>query len=473
MIPRRTQSARLVVALLLLSSTTWASRPAISPEEYRARRATVLSRMDSSSIAVFRANDTDQRNGDVNYRYRQNSNFLYLTGCDEWGATLVLVPSGLTLKDNRIVREILFVTGGSSQWTGDRLGVEGAMKELGFGAEGTLSEALPHEEFSEVFARAIAGRKTLYYAHSLPEVVNDPVSGKRFVTSREIRNELKAKYPELELKNLNSVLSEMRSIKSPAEIALLQAAIDATTAAQIEAFKSCEPGMKEFELQAVIEYCFARLGAEYTGFPSIVGSGPNSQILHYEANRREMLDGDVVLMDIGAEFGGYSADVTRTIPVNGTFSEAQRAIYAIVLEAEEAAIREMVVGASANAAQKKAYEVLAQGLMELGIINDAKGLSKYCPHGVSHPIGLEVHDVGVMGAPLKAGMVLTIEPGLYIPAGSPCDERYWNVGIRIEDDVLVTTEGPKVLSLQAPRSMEEIERVMKKKGIGNQPVGDR
>ncbi len=445
----------------------------ISPSEYQARRDTLMSRMEDGSLAVFRSAETKNRNGDVDYRYRQNSSLLYLTGCAEPGATLVLVPGGVRVDSVTVARALLFVRPAEHMWTGERLGVEGATEALGFGTVDPRAIALPSDQFPETFARAMTGVRTLYYAHTLPDAVNDPVSGKRFITAREIRNELTTRYPGVTVKNLNRLLGVMRFVKSPAELRLLQHAIDATTDGQIEAMKSCEPEMKEFELQAVVEYCFTRRGAEYVGFPSIIGSGPNALFFHYDADRRQMRSGDLVVMDLGAEYHGYSADVTRTIPVNGTFSPEQRAVYEIVLQAHDEAAREMRTGAMPDLASKRAFAVLAAGLKRLGIIKEDHEVRTYCPHGVSHPVGLEVHDVGQSGEPLPRNAVLTMEPGLYIPEGSPCDRKYWNIGIRIEDDVLVTDEGGKFLSGNAPRTVDDIERLMKKKGIGNLPVGSR
>jgi Xaa-Pro aminopeptidase len=231
--------------------------------------------------------------------------------------------------------------------------------------------------------------------------------------------------------------------------------------------------MYEYELQAVIEYCFAKNGAEYQGFPSIVGSGPNSCILHYEANRRKMQDGDVVVMDIGAEVEGYSADVTRTIPVKGTFSQAQREIYEIVLRANEESIKEFKPGASPTSPSQKAYDIIAEGLMKLGITKNKDDARTYYMHGLSHHIGLDVHDPGPWGKPYAPGMILTDEPGIYIPEGSPCDKKYWNIGVRIEDDVLITPEGNRVLSAGAPKSVKDIESLAKKKGLGNVKIGDK
>ena len=445
----------------------------IAPAEYRDRRDTLMSRMEDASVAVFRAAEAKNRNGDVDYRYRQNSSLLYLTGCTETGATLLLVPGGVRIDSVTTARAVLFVRPAGHGWTGENLGVEGAADALGFGTIDPTARALPSDQFAEIFARAMVGARTLYYVHTLPDIVLDPVSGKRFVTAREVRNELASRFPGVALKNLYRLLGAMRLVKSPEELRLLQHAIDATTDGQIEAMKSCEPDWYEYQLQAVVEYCFARRGAEYVGFPSIIGSGPNALSFHYDADRRQMRSGELVVMDIGAEYHGYSADVTRTIPVSGKFSPEQRALYEIVLQAHDEAIREMRTGALPEASSKRAFAVLTGGLKRLGIITEDREVRTYCPHGVSHPIGLEVHDVGQSGDPLPRNAVLTMEPGLYVPEGSPCDRKYWNIGIRIEDDVLVTDEGGNVLSGNAPRTVDDIERLMQKKGIGNQPVGSR
>ncbi len=240
----------------------------------------------------------------------------------------------------------------------------------------------------------------------------------------------------------------------------MQKAIDATVSGCIEAMKSCEPGMYEYELQAAVEYCYTRSGCEYYGFPSIIGSGPNALNFHYDANRRQMNSGELVVMDIGAEYHGYSADVTRTIPVNGTYSPAQKEIYELVLNAQNSAIKEVKSNTPMNVSGKKAMEVLGEGLIKLGIIQDKNDVKKYCPHGVSHFVGLDVHDVGSTER-LLPGMVFTIEPGLYIPDSSNCNKKYWGIGIRIEDDILVTENGCKILSEAAPRTIGEIEILMK------------
>jgi Xaa-Pro aminopeptidase len=244
-------------------------------------------------------------------------------------------------------------------------------------------------------------------------------------------------------------LARLRLVKDDLEIAHIQRAIDITAAGLLETMASARPGMYEYELEAVIEYIAQRNGSLRMGFDSIVGSGPNSCILHYNTNRRKTEAGDLVLMDVGAEWAGYSADITRTIPISGTFTPRQREIYEAVLAAQKAAIEQCVVGNTLRKIHATARAVLAE-----------KGLAKHYFHGTSHWLGLDVHDVGNYMTPLKPGMVLTVEPGVYIDAE--------NLGIRIEDDILVTEKGPIVLSRKIPRSVEAIEAWMKRDGIGTQ-----
>jgi len=215
--------------------------------------------------------------------------------------------------------------------------------------------------------------------------------------------------------------------------------------------------------------CLQNWGAEYPAFPSIIGSGENSVILHYTSNRKRINDGDLIVIDIGAEYHNYCADITRTIPANGKFSPEQREIYEIVLKAQEETIRLVRPGVSFVELQLKASEIIADGLLKLGIIKSKNEVNKYFMHGVTHHLGLDVHDIGIPGN-LEPGMVITVEPGIYIPAGSECDPKYWNIGVRIEDDVLVTETGCVVLSSDAPKTIDEIERLMKRRGIGNEPI---
>ena len=269
---------------------------------------------------------------------------------------------------------------------------------------------------------------------------------------------------------LRATLDDLRAVKTPDEMALLQRAIDITVEAHREAMRSIEPGMAEYEAEALIEYVFKRNGAEEPGFPSIVGSGENTPVLHYETNRRTMAAGDLVVMDVGAEVRGYSADVTRTVPVDGTFSPEQRAIYELVLRAQEAGIEATRAGRSFQDPGRAATEVIANGLMELGLIAEPAGVRRFFYHGTSHYLGLDVHDVGT-GGPLRPGEVITVEPGVYIAPAEDVDPKWWNVGVRIEDDVLVTDGDPVVLSAGAPREVEAIEALMRERGLGNEPAG--
>ncbi len=269
---------------------------------------------------------------------------------------------------------------------------------------------------------------------------------------------------------LRTRLDALRTVKTSEELALLRRAIEITAAAHREAIRSIEPGMYEYEVEALIEYVFHRNGAESPGFPSIVGSGENAVILHYETNRRQMQAGDLVVIDIGAEYHGYTADVTRTVPVSGRFSPEQRAIYDIVLRAQEAGIRAVRAGAPFGAADQAARAVVAQGLQQLGLLGRDGNVRRFFNHGTSHYLGLMVHDVGT-GGPLAPGTVITVEPGIYIPPAPDVDRKWWHIGVRIEDDVLVTEGEPVVLSTGAPRAPEEIEALMREHGLGNAPAG--
>jgi Xaa-Pro aminopeptidase len=264
----------------------------------------------------------------------------------------------------------------------------------------------------------------------------------------------------LDLKSLGVIMSELRETKLPEEMELLKKAIEISAVGQLEVMKAMHPGMSETEVQGIHEYVYKKYGAEYEGYPSIVGGGNNGCILHYIENNKPELGNDLVLMDLGAEYHGYTADVTRTIPANGVFSPAQKAIYEIVYKAQEAGIAASVVGAPFNTPGLVAAQVVAQGLLDLGIIKEAAEAKRYFPHGTSHYLGLDVHDKGTYG-PFKANTVITVEPGIYIPKGSDCDSKWWGIAVRIEDDILISENGPVLLSFMAPRSVADIEAAMK------------
>jgi Xaa-Pro aminopeptidase len=386
---------------------------------------------------------------------------LYLTGCNETSGTLILAPDGILMDSITMVKEILFVGEYTKNWNAYNLGLEGAKHVLGFGDQKTISVVLPTEKLKTLLPQILQSKTILHYIPSLPDSLIDPISNITFSTVRAVRKGLEEKYPTLTIKSSGMLMNELRSVKSASEIVIMQKAIDATAKGCIEAMKSCTPNIYEYELHAVIEYCFIRSGCEFYGFPSIVGSGPNTLSFHYESNRRQMKSGELVVMDIGAEYHGYSADVTRTIPVNGIYSPAQREIYELVLNAQNSAIKEVMPHTPMKMPGEKAVDILGEGLMKLGIIQVKSEVKKYCPHGISHFVGLDVHDAGTKEI-LIPGMVLTVEPGLNISDSSTCDKKYWGIGIRIEDDILVTENGCKILSEAAPRTVEDIELLMKR-----------
>mgnify|MGYP003683513795 CR=1 FL=1 len=267
-----------------------------------------------------------------------------------------------------------------------------------------------------------------------------------------------------DMETLSEIMADLREIKTKNEIKLLKKAVAISVVGQIEVMKAIHPDMGEREIQAIHEFVYRKYGAADEGYPSIVGAGENGCVLHYIENDKEDLHNQLVLMDLGAEFYGYTADVTRTIPANGVFGAEQKALYQIVYDSQEAAINASQVGNSFGSVYKLSYDIVAEGLRKLGIIKEASEARKYYPHGLSHHIGLDVHDPGNYGD-LEENMVITIEPGIYIPENSPCDPKWWNIGIRIEDDILVTSEGPINLSAGAPRDWDKIEALMKEESI--------
>ncbi len=305
-----------------------------------------------------------------------------------------------------------------------------------------------------------------------PDIKNDELLTKyKTTTDNKLKGDLKEKITlkltpttNIDIDFLTTTLSDMREIKTPEEIKLLTKAIRISAIGQIEVMKAMKPHMSETELQGIHEFVYKKYGAEYEGYPSIVGAGNNGCILHYIENNKTKVGHDLVLMDLGAEYRGYTADVTRTIPASGKFTPEQKAIYDIVYKAQEAGIKASVVGASFGDPNKACRQVINEGLLALGIIKNIDERHNYLPHGVSHYLGLDVHDPGTYGT-FRENSVITVEPGIYIPEGSPCDKKWWGIAVRIEDDILITEKGPVNLSAEAPRKSEEIEKMMAKKSV--------
>jgi len=264
--------------------------------------------------------------------------------------------------------------------------------------------------------------------------------------------------------SLRTFMAGLRQIKTPEEMVLLTKAIRISSQGQIEVMKAMHPGMSETELQGIHEFVYKKYGSEYEGYPSIVGAGNNGCVLHYVENNKMNIEGELVLMDLGAEYHGYTADVTRTIPASGKFTTEQKAIYDIVYDAQEAGIAAAIIGNNGGSTHSAAQNIINEGLVKLCIIKTISDRHMYFPHGTSHHIGLDVHDLNLRGD-YEANMVITVEPGIYIPEGSDCDKKWWGIAVRIEDDILITENGPVNLSAEAPRKSEEIEALMKQSSI--------
>ncbi len=424
------------------------------PEVYQQRRAQVLSELDSGSVAIFYSGDRKMRAADVPFPFRVDNNFYYLSGCEIPRSILLLIADGVMVND-AVYHELLFIPPSSQSRTGHA----SDSREHRRGFPG-FSLVLPLEQFADYRDRILTNCKILYYTDwPATGFIYDILSENKYFLENEGKKALKKKYPKLQIRSLSQKMAKMRVIKSPPELQLMQRAIDITCESFVEAARAARANQYEYELQAVIEYHFRRNGAMANAFPCIIGSGPNSLILHYDENQRQMRDGEVVVIDIGAEYQNYCADLTRTIPVNGKFSAAQRQIYEIVLRANEALIAAVKPGVTIAELDKLAQSVVADGLLAIGLIKERGEARRFLPHGVSHPLGLQAHDVGT-GEPLAPGFVITIEPGIYIPAEEGIDAQYWNIGIRIEDDVLVTETGCRVLTERAPKKMAEIEKLM-------------
>ncbi len=401
------------------------------------RRTRLLAQMDSTSAMVLRAADARIRSNDVAFPYRQESNFLYLTGWTRPNAYLMLVPRGVRV-DDTVTSVILFVSNSTGGADADVPRIQGG-------------KVVGTELFDDLLHAVLQKSKTIYV--SAPDVgfVNDWLNGKRLFLDRESRRSLEQAYPGLKVKNASSLVAAMRRIKGPSEVEEIRRAIALTGDGIKSAMSVCRPGAMEYGLQAAIEYEMIRQGASFPGFPSIVGSGENSLILHYDDNTRQMHDGEVVVIDVGAEFHGYSADITRTIPVSGRFTKEQRDAYELVFAAQAKVLATVKAGVTFAEIERAAREIFA-----------ARGFEKFNRHGVSHHLGLDVHDVGLMDT-LRAGMVITVEPGVYFPkADTTVAAGYRGWGLRIEDDVLVTGSGGEVLSQQIPKTVSEIESLMKK-----------
>ena len=436
------------------------SSEAFPAETFARRRSQLLRRLRAGSAAVFAAGHDSLRNGDVEHPFRQPSSFYYLTGFDEPDAVAVLRPG----HDEPFVLFVRPYDPAMAVWVGARLGVDGAVEELGADA------AYPIEELERRLPQLLAAAGTVYYSLGSDERVERLVS--RIAAQRRAAAQGGAR-PLEAIMDPAPLVAAQRVIKSRDEIAALQRAIDITGAGIEAAMRATRPGMHEYEVQAILEAEYRRLGSPRDGFPSIVAAGANACTLHYTANRAEMARNELLLVDTGAEVDFYGADVTRTYPVDGRFRAAARDVYELVLEAQEQATALIAPGMRFHDVHDKAAEVLTQGLIDLGVLSgelsdliEQRAFGPFFMHGTSHWLGMDVHDVGryregEQSVELRPGMVLTVEPGLYFAPGiRGVPRRLRGIGVRIEDDVLVTRDGYRVLSGAIPKQPDDLEAIV-------------
>ena len=447
---------------------------------YAARRARLAAQMQPGAVAVLPTAPEVARNSDSDYPHRHDSYFYYLTGFTEPESVLVLIagdreteggaPAGsrsiLFCREKNLEREI---------WDGYRYGPEAARAEFGF------DEAWPIDTLDAQMAKLLANVPALYYAVGSNAALDAQVTGWIKAVRAQSRSGVTA---PAAFQHLLPLLDEMRLVKDDEEQAIMLRAGRISGQAHARAMRAARPGMFEYALDAELLYEFRRNGAQFPAYTSIVASGPNACVLHYNANNRRMQDGELVLIDAGCELDGYASDITRTFPVNGRFTQPQRALYELVLAAQEAAFAAIAPGQPYSAFHEAALRVLTEGMLDLGLIDRAryanaddaiadKAHVPFYMHGTGHWLGMDVHDVGSYrdlaapgkpSRPLAPGMALTVEPGIYVRPGEGVPEQFWNIGIRIEDDVVVTEAGHRILTGTAPKAVAEIEALV---GKGN------
>ncbi|HEY6159560.1 MAG TPA: aminopeptidase P N-terminal domain-containing protein [Bacteroidia bacterium] len=435
----------------------------LSKEFHQGRREALRQRLPDSSMALFFAAPEKTRSNDVEYTYKQDPDFDYLTGLEESNSLLIIFKDMQDF-DGMAVDEILFIQDKNpmeERWTGKRLGPDSAKAKLGFKLVKNSSE------FADYTKINFAKFRTVMWDDKFHDVEDDADNrGDLASLLKHFKVKLEVTGTKVNKDDLKYIMAGLREVKLPDEIVLMRKVIKMSCDGHKEVMKALEPGYTEYQAQGIAEYIFKKNGSEFPGYPTISGGCENTCTLHYTTNRRKLQKGDLLLLDAGAEYHGYSADITRTIPVSGKFTNEQKLIYNIVLEAQKAGIAMCRQGNNFRDPHEAAQKVIEQKLMELGIIKDPKEAFRYFFHGTSHYLGLDVHDAGLYGH-LAPGNIITVEPGIYIPAGSPCDPKWWNIGVRIEDDVLITSGDPEVLSAAAPKTVEEIESLMKQESVFN------
>lgn len=435
-------------------------------KEFAKRRRQLMRMMGEDSIAIIASAPEKIRSRDTHYPFRQDSDFNYVTGFPEPDAVAVMAPG------REPAEYILFVRDKDPEretWDGRRAGPDGACEDF------DADDAFPIDDIDEILPGLMENRERVFYTMGTHQDFDQRVIGWVQQLRKQLHSEQGAPH---EFVSLDPFLHDMRLYKSRKEIAMMRKAAKIAVAAHERAMRAVQPGMMEWEIEAELLYEFRRNGG-HAAYPSIVGGGANGCILHYVENTDVLEDGDLLLVDAGCELDGYASDITRTYPINGSFTDPQRELYEIVLEAQYAAIEEAQVGNSWTAPHEAAVKVITKGLVDIGILKGRvsklvkdEAYKDFYMHKTGHWIGLDVHDVGeyrVGEEPreLEPGMVMTVEPGIYIPAGMKgVPKKYWDTGIRIEDDVLVTKDGPDVLTRALAREIDDVEALV------NSPSGN-
>lgn len=493
---------------------------------HEGRREAFRGKMPEKSVAVIFAFPERTFSNDVTYFYHQNPDLYYLTGYKETGAVLLIFKEEQNI-NGKPYKELFFIRARNplmEQWTGKRLGVEGTKSELGiantYEAKDFKDFVIDFKSFEHILYDKIyndardggsgvdvfgliesfkknSGVEPLksniadLYANfagvspaQLPQVVEylkSEIPNNEMFRNDIYVQQLLAKPDSTTLSDIqqkmqnaskgtnifNLIMDALRQVKTPEELVLLRKAINISSIGHAEVIRAGHSAMSENEADGIHRYIHRYYGAEDEGYPLIVGAGNNGCILHYQSNNALRLNNDLLLMDVGAEYHGYTADITRTFPANGKFSPEQKAIYQIVYQAQEEVFRLCKEGTPFSELNKKAMEVVAEGLIQLGIISKKEEVRTYYPHGCSHYLGLDVHDRGDYDILLE-NEVITVEPGIYIPAGSKCDKKWWNIGVRIEDDVLIKKGKCEVLSGHLARKLEDVEKLAAQKSKFNE-----
>lgn len=433
----------------------------MSVKELIRRRRQLMRMMGENSIAILPAAPVMKRNRDVEYLYRPDSDFYYITGFPEPEAVAVLIPGRSHAEYVLFCRER---DADKERWDGPRAGHAGAIEEYG------ADDAFPIGDLDDILPRMLGQCERVFYAMGC----NLDLDKRMSEWISQIRGNSRSGVPgPLEFIALDHYLHDMRLYKGRSEIKFMRAAARISAQAHKRVMRACRPGMKEYQLEAEFIHECSHRGARHQAYPAIFGSGRNGCVLHYIDNDAELEDGDLLLVDAGCEYNYYASDITRTFPVNGVFSKAQRLLYELVLKAQEAAIDHVKPGNHWNDPHDAAVKVVTKGLVDLGLLKGRvstlikkQAYKRFYIHRTGHWLGMDVHDVGdykVDGEPrlLESGMVFTIEPGIYIPAGSKAvAKKWWDIGIRIEDDLVVTRDGCDVLSKDVPKTVAEIEALM-------------